>query len=194
MPGASGGLTELLLSWGNGNDSAREALLPLVYEDLRQLARGYLRRERPGHTLQPTALVHEAYLRLIDQRRVNWQNRAQFVGLAAVMMRRVLVNHARDRSAGKRGGQIERVPLTVAADLLAVPEADVIAIHEALDSLQALDARKSRIVELKFFGGLTTGEISEVMEISPATIEREWSFARAWLYDAISAAAPEPRP
>jgi RNA polymerase sigma factor (TIGR02999 family) len=193
MPGASGELTELLLSWGDGNDSAREALLPLVYEDLRQLARTYLRRERPGHTLQPTALVHEAYLRLVDQRRVTWQNRAQFVGLAAVMMRRVLVNHARDRSAAKRGGQAERVPLTVAADVLAVPEADVIAIHEALDRLQTLDARKSRIVELKFFGGLTTGEISEVMEISPATIEREWSFARAWLYDAISAEDPQQR-
>ena len=187
MPGSSSEVTELLLSWGNGNDSAREALLPLVYEDLRRIARSYLRRERPGHTLQPTALVHEAYLRLIDQRRVTWQNRAQFVGLAAVMMRRVLVNHARDRSAAKRGGQAERVPLTVAADVVAVPQADVLAVHEALDRLQVLDARKSRVVELKFFGGLTTGEISEVMEISPATIEREWSFARAWLYDAISA-------
>jgi len=121
------------------------------------------------------------------------QNRAQFVGIAAVMMRRVLVNHARDRSAAKRGGQAERVPLTVAADALAVPQADVIAIHEALDRLEALDARKSRIVELKFYGGLTTSEISEVMEISPATIEREWSFARAWLYDVISAGAPQQR-
>lgn len=193
LPDSSGRLTELLLSWGDGNDSAREALLPLVYEDLRRIARHYLRRERPGHTLQPTALVHEAYIRLIDQRRVTWQNRAQFVGLAAVMMRRVLVNHARDRSAAKRGGQAERVPLTVAADVVAVPQADVLAIHEALDRLEAVDARKSRVVELKFFGGLTTGEISEVMEISPATIEREWSFARAWLYDAISADNRQPR-
>jgi RNA polymerase sigma factor (TIGR02999 family) len=193
MSGSSGALTDLLLSWGDGNDSAREALLPLVYDDLRRIARSYLRRERPDHTLQPTALVHEAYLRLIDQRRVTWQNRAQFVGLAAVMMRRVLVNHARDRSAAKRGGRAERVPLTVAADVLAVPQADVIAIHDALDRLQALDARKSRIVELKFFGGLTTGEIAEVMEMSPATIEREWSFARAWLYDVISSGDPQPR-
>jgi RNA polymerase sigma factor (TIGR02999 family) len=192
MPGSSAGATELLLSWSDGNDSARDALLPLVYEDLRQIASSYLRRERPGHTLQPTALVHEAYLRLIDQRRVDWRNRAQFVALAAVMMRRILVNHARDRSAAKRGGQAERVPLTDAADALAVPQVDVIAIHEALDRLHALDARKSRIVELKFFGGLTTGEISEVMEISPATIEREWSFARAWLYDVISAGDPQP--
>jgi len=190
MPGSSSEVTELLLSWGSGNDSAREALLPLVYDDLRRIARSYLRRERPGHTLQPTALVHEAYLRLIDQRRVTWQNRAQFVGLAAVMMRRVLVNHARDRSAAKRGGQAERVPLTVAADVVAVPQADVLAIHEALDRLHTLDARKSRVVELKFFGGLTTAEISEVMEISPATTEREWSFARAWLYDVISAGDP----
>ena len=184
--------TELLLSWSDGNDSARDALLPLVYDDLRQIAGSYLRRERPGHTLQPTALVHEAYLRLIDQRRVDWRNRAQFVALAAVMMRRILVNHARDRSAAKRGGQVERVPLTDAADALAVPQVDVIAIHDALDRLHELDARKSRIVELKFFGGLTTGEISEVMEISPATIEREWSFARAWLYDVISAGDPQP--
>jgi RNA polymerase sigma factor (TIGR02999 family) len=193
MPGSSSELTELLLKWGDGNDSAREALLPLVYEDLRRIARSYLRSERSDHTLQPTALVHEAYLRLIDQRRVDWRNRAQFVGLAAVMMRRVLVNHARDRSAAKRGGQAERVPLTVAADALDVPQIDVIAIHEALDRLQALDARKSRIVELKFFGGLTTAEISEVLEISPATIEREWSFARAWLYDVVTVGNPRPR-
>lgn len=192
MPGSSSGATELLLNWRDGNDSARDALLPLVYEDLRQIAGSYLRRERPGHTLQPTALVHEAYLRLIDQRRVDWRNRAQFVALAAVMMRRILVNHARDRSAAKRGGQVERVPLTDVADALAVPQVDVIAIHEALDRLHELDARKSRIVELKFFGGLTTDEISEVMEISAATIEREWSFARAWLYDVISTGDPQP--
>jgi RNA polymerase sigma-70 factor (ECF subfamily) len=192
MPRSSFGPTELLLSWSDGSDSARDALLPLVYEDLRQIAGRYLRRERPGHTLQPTALVHEAYLRLIDQRRVDWRNRAQFVALAAVMMRRILVNHARDRSAAKRGGQVERVPLTDAADALAMPQVDVIAIHDALDRLHELDARKSRIVELKFFGGLTTGEISEVMEISPATVEREWSFARAWLYDVISAGDPQP--
>jgi RNA polymerase sigma-70 factor, ECF subfamily len=192
MPGSSVGATELLLSWSGGNDSARDALLPLVYDDLRQIAGSYLRRERPGHTLQPTALVHEAYLRLIDQRRVDWRNRAQFVALAAVMMRRILVNHARDRAAAKRGGEVERVPLTDAADALAVPQVDVIAVHDALDRLHELDARKSRIVELKFFGGLTTGEISEVMEISPATVEREWSFARAWLYDVISAGDPQP--
>jgi RNA polymerase sigma factor (TIGR02999 family) len=191
-PGSSAELTGLLLNWGAGSEAAREELLPLVYDELRRIASLYLRRERPDHTLQPTALVHEAYLRLIDQRRVDWKNRAQFVGMAAVMMRRVLVNHARDRSAAKRGGQAERVPLTLAAAVFERPQVDVIDLHEALDRLQALDPRKGRIVELKFFGGLTTTEISEVMQISSATIEREWTFSRAWLYDAMAAGDSHP--
>lgn len=124
-------------------------------------------------------------LRLIDQRQVNWRNRAQSVGLAAVMMRRILVNYARERAAGKRGGDVQKVPLTGADPAGAPPDVDVIALHEALDQLAAVDLRKSRIVELKFFGGLTTSEIAEVLQISPATIERDWSFAHAWLYDAI---------
>jgi RNA polymerase sigma factor (TIGR02999 family) len=161
-------------------------MLPLVYEELRRLARAYLGRERHDHTLQATALVHEAYLRLIDQRQVNWRNRAQFVGMAAVMMRRILVNHARDRAADKRGGDAERVSLSLVADIGEAPSVDLIALHEALGALEAIDARKSRIVELKFFGGLTIDEIAEVTELSPATIEREWRFARAWLYDALS--------
>jgi RNA polymerase sigma-70 factor, ECF subfamily len=177
--------TALLLAWGTGEEQARVELLPLVYDELRRIARSYLRRERTAHTLQPTALVHEAYLRLIDQRSVDWRNRAQFVGLAATMMRRVLVNHARDRSALKRGGDVRRVSLTVASELHADQELDVVAVHEALERLHALDARKSRIVELKFFGGLTTSEIAEVMDVSPATIERDWTFARAWLFDAL---------
>jgi RNA polymerase sigma factor (TIGR02999 family) len=183
--GAAREPTDLLLSFGTGEASARDELLPLVYDELRRIAARFLRRERPGHTLQPTALVHEAYLRLIDQHRVDWRNRAQFVGLAAVMMRRVLVNHARDRAAAKRGGG-ERVALTVAAVAFdGRPELDVLAIHQALERLNVIDARKSQVVELKFFGGLTTGEIAEVLQISPATIERDWTFARAWLYDAI---------
>ena len=161
-------------------------MLPLVYDELRRLARAFLARERSDHTLQPTALVHEAYLRLIDQRQVDWKNRAQFVGVAAVMMRRILVNHARDRAAGKRGGEAERVSLSLADAIGEAPSVDLIALHDALDALEAIDARKSRIVELKFFGGLTTAEIAEVMELSPATIEREWSFSRAWLYDALA--------
>ena len=143
-----------------------------------------MRSERADHTLQPTALVHEAYLRLIDQRRVDWRNRAQFFGLAANMMRRVLVNHARDRAAGKRGGNTPTVTLGL-ADGLEQPEVDVIAVDEALGKLAELDPRKSRVVEFKFFTGLTTQEIAEVLGISTATVEREWKFSRAWLFNAL---------
>ena len=156
-----------------------------MYDELRKLARGYLARERNTHTLQPTALVHEAYLRLIDQRKVDWRNRAQFVGVAAVMMRRVLINHARDHAARKRGGDVERVTLSVSQEPGVPPEVDLVGLHDALGRLEAIDPRKSRIVELKFFGGLTTEEIGEVMQVSPATVKREWSFSKAWLYDAM---------
>jgi len=183
-----GPVTRLLLDWSDGDERARDEMLPLVYNELRRLAASYLRRERPGHTLRPTELVHDAYLRLIDQRQVNWKNRAQFVGLAAVMMRRILVNHARERATDKRGGDVQKVPLSD-VDAAGVPQnVDVIALHSALDQLETIDQRKSRIVELKFFGGLTTNEIADVLHVSPATIERDWSFARAWLYDAIGGA------
>ena len=182
-------VTQLLLDWSDGDERARDEVLPLVYDELRRLAALYLLRERHDHTLQPTALVHEAYLRLVDQRQVNWRNRAQFVGLAAVMMRRILVNYARDRAAGKRGGDLQKVPLSDADEPGRPQDVDVIVLHDALDQLSAIDPRKSRIVELKFFGGLTTNEIAEVLQLSPATIERDWSFARAWLYDAISGGA-----
>ena len=182
---SSAAVTRLLLDWTTGDGRAREEMLPLVYDELRRLAAGYLARERPGHTLQPTALVHEAYLRLIDQHQVDWRNRAQFVGLAAVMMRRILVNHARDRAAAKRGGDVQKVPLSGIEPAGLTPEVDVLVLHEALERLHTHDERKSRIVELKFFGGLTTAEIAEVLQTSPATVERDWSFARAWLYDVI---------
>jgi RNA polymerase sigma-70 factor, ECF subfamily len=182
-------VTRLLLDCTDGDERARDEVLPLVYDELRRLAALYLLRERHDHTLQPTALVHEAYLRLVDQRQVNWRNRAQFVGLAAVMMRRILVNYARDRAAGKRGGDLQKVPLSDADEPGRPEDVDVIVLHDALDQLSAIDSRKSRIVELKFFGGLTTNEIAEVLQLSPATIERDWSFARAWLYDAISGGA-----
>jgi RNA polymerase sigma-70 factor, ECF subfamily len=185
---SSAAVTRMLLDWATGDERARDEMLPLVYDELRRIAISYLGRERHGHTLQPTALVHEAYLRLIDQQQVNWRNRAQFIGLAAVMMRRILVNHARERMADKRGGHAEKVPLSGVDVPGSVPDVDVIELHEALDRLSTLDSRKSRIVELKFFGGLTTAEIAEVLEISPATVERDWSFARAWLYDVISGA------
>ncbi len=181
-------VTDPLLDWPLGNEQARDRILPLVYDELRRLARAFLGRERRDHTLQATALVHEAYLRLIDQRQVDWGNRAQFVGVAAVMMRRILVNHARGRAADKRGGAAERVTLSLAPAGDA-PSVDLLALHEALEALAEIDARKSRIVELKFFGGLTTAEMAEVMELSAATIEREWSFSRAWLYDALAGRA-----
>jgi RNA polymerase sigma factor (TIGR02999 family) len=166
--------------------AAPDHLLPIIYGELRRLAASYLRRERPGHTLQPTALVHEAYLRLLEQRQVDWSNRAQFMGLAAVMMRRILVNHARDRVARKRGGGAEHVPLTLLAEGIGVAEVNVIDLHEALERLSETDPRKGRIVELKFFGGSTTDEIAESLGVSAATVERDWKFARAWLYGAIS--------
>ena len=165
---------------------ARDRILPLVYDELCRLARAFLARERLNHTLQATALVHEAYLRLVDQRQVDWTNRAQVVGVTAVMMRRILVNYARDRAAGKRGGEAERVSLDRVHAIGAGPSVDLIALHDALNALAAIDPRKSRIVELKFFGGLTIAEIAEMMELSPATIEREWSFSRAWLYEALA--------
>ena len=165
---------------------APDRVLPIVYAELRRLAASYLSRERPGHTLQPTALVHEAYVRLLDQRQVDWANRAQFVGLAAVMMRRILVNHARDRVAEKRGGGIEHVPLTLSGEDIGAAEVDVLDLHEALTRLSDLDARKGQIVELKFFGGLTTDEIADTLRVSTATVERDWKFARAWLYRAVS--------
>ena len=163
-----------------------DGILPIVYAELRRLAASYLSRERQGHTLQPTALVHEAYVRLIDQRQIDWNNRAQFIGLAAVMMRRILVNHARDRIADKRGGGAEHVPLTLAGEGIGAPEVNLLDLHEALNDLTATDPRKGRIVELKFFGGLTTAEIAENLGLSVATVERDWKFARAWLYRAMA--------
>src|SRR5688572_32727921 len=163
-----------------------DGTLPIVYAELRRLAASYLRRERPGHTLQPTALVHEAYMRLLDQRQIDWTNRAQFMGLAAVMMRRVLVNHARDRVADKRGGGAEHVPLTLAGEGIGAAEVNLLDLHDALDGLAEVDQRKAQIVELKFFGGLTTEEIAGTLQVSAATVERDWKFARAWLYRAVS--------
>jgi RNA polymerase sigma factor (TIGR02999 family) len=179
-------VTQLLLAWQAGDRDALDRMLPIVYDELHRLAAGYLRRERPDHTLQPTALVHEAYLRLVRQRQVDWRNRAQFVGVAAGMMRRVLANYARDRSAAKRAGDREQVSLSLVEEGQGPPDVDIIALEEALERLAALDPRKVRVVELRFFGGLAMDEIAEVLGISRATVEREWSFARVWLYDAIA--------
>ena len=163
-----------------------DGMMEIVYGELRRLAASYMRRERPDHTLQPTALVHEAFMRLVDQRRIDWSNRAQFMALAAVMMRRILVNYARDGVAAKRGGGAEHVPLTLAGEAIGSAEVNLLDLHEALNRLGEADRRKARIVELKFFAGLTTGEIAETLGISSATVERDWKFARAWLYRAIS--------
>jgi len=187
-PVTSGAVTQWLLDWGNNDKQALDQMLPVVYGELHRLAAHYLSREGTGHTLQPTALVHEAYLRLVDQRRVDWRNRAQFLGVAASMMRRILVNHARDRSAQKRGGRREEVTLSLVESPSGRPDVELIALEDALQRLAELDPRKGRVVELKFFGGLTIEEIAELLEVSGATVEREWAFARAWLYDAIEGA------
>jgi RNA polymerase sigma-70 factor, ECF subfamily len=187
----SGAITQWLLDWGRSDKKGLDQMLPVMYEELHRMAAHYLSREGAGHTLQPTALVHEAYLRLVDQRRVDWRNRAQFLGLAASMMRRILVNHARDRSARKRGGNPERVSLSLVESPSGRPDVELIALEDALQRLAGLDQRKGRVVELKFFGGLTIDEIAEVLGISAATVEREWAFARAWLYDAIEGAEAE---
>jgi RNA polymerase sigma factor (TIGR02999 family) len=176
------GITQLLIAWGNGRREALEDLTPLVYDDLRRVAAAYMRHEAAGHALQPTALVHEAYVRLIDQKQVKWRNRAHFFGMAAGMMRRILVDHARRRRAEKRGGDWERVTLAehdVAA--AAAPEIDLLALHESLERLATFDAQKERIVELRYFGGLTIEETAEAVGVSPATVVREWTVAKAWL-------------
>jgi RNA polymerase sigma-70 factor, ECF subfamily len=175
-------VTQLLVNWNNGDPSALDQLLPLVNDELRRLARNYLRRESPGHTLQPTALVNEAYLRLIDQRQVQWQNRAHFFGIAAQLMRRILVDHARRHAYAKRGGGALQVSFDEGMAVTEAKAAELLAVNEALEKLTALDARKGRIVELRFFGGLNLDETAEVLGISSPTVQREWRAAKAWLH------------
>jgi RNA polymerase sigma factor (TIGR02999 family) len=174
-------VTQLLKAWSGGNREALDQLLPVVYTEIRRLARSYLRRERPDHTLQATALVNEAYMRLIDQRAVKWQNRAHFFGIAAQIMRRILVDHARMRHAEKRGSGESPVLLDEALDIASDRNLDIVALNDALIALAELDPRQAKIVELRFFGGLTIEEAAEVMQLSPATIKRELAGARVWL-------------
>jgi RNA polymerase sigma factor (TIGR02999 family) len=188
----AGPATRMLLAFAAGNRGALDEMVPLVYDELHRLAAGYLAAERANHTLQPTALVHEAYLKLVNQRQVNWRNRAQFLGVAAGIMRRILLNHARDRAAAKRGGGREQVSLALLEAPVNGPQVELIDLDEALQRLHALDARKARVVELKFFGGLTMDEIAEVLDSSRATVEREWSFARAWLFAALEGGPAQP--
>ena len=186
MSETAGDITQMLVAYGKGQRELLDELLPLVYSELKRIASRYLEREQRSHTLQPTALVHEAYLRLVNQHSVNWRNRAQFYGLAAQMMRRILVNHAVAKQAEKRGSGGERVSLeeiTLALDELNL---DLLALDEALTQLTELDEAKAQIVEMKFFGGMTIKEIAEVTGKSTATVEREWAFARGWLFKTLT--------
>ena len=186
MAAATHEVTELLLAWSNGDRAALERLAPLVEQELHRLAQSYLNHERRAHSLQATELVNEAYMRLIDWKAVRWQNRAHFFGLAAQMMRHILVDHARRRQVQKRGGAALRVSLAEAANDPRQAGADIIALDDALKSLADFDERKSQIVELKFFGGLQEEAIAEVMKISLRTVQREWNLARAWLYQELA--------
>jgi RNA polymerase sigma factor (TIGR02999 family) len=179
-------LTRLLMGWSDGNKEALEELMPLVYDELRRLAAAYLRRERPDHTLQSGALVSEAYLRLIDQTRVRWQNRAHFFGVAAQMMRRILVDHARNRVAMKRGAGATVISINDAIVGKDMQNLDLIALDDALTKLAGFDQQQSKIVELRFFGELSIEETAEVLGISPATVKRDWAVAKAWLFRQMS--------
>ncbi|HEU4933477.1 MAG TPA: sigma-70 family RNA polymerase sigma factor [Pyrinomonadaceae bacterium] len=174
-------ITQLLARWNEGDENALDQLMPLVYDELHRLAANYLRKERRQHTLQPTALVNELYLKISDQQRTNWRNRAQFFGVAAQLMRRILVDHARAHYTSKRGSGRYCISLRNVAAFGAQPDADLMTLHEILKRLEALDPNQARIVELRFFGGLTIEEAAEVMEISHATVEREWKTAKAYL-------------
>jgi RNA polymerase sigma-70 factor (ECF subfamily) len=190
MPAPSAqNVTRLLQAWSQGKDAALEELLPLVHQELRRLARRYMFGERPEHTLQATALVNEAYLRLVNSRQVNWQNRAHFFAISAQLMRRILVDHARARGYRKRGGGVAKITLDEA--LVRPPEKgqDLVALDDALKELAAVDPRKSKMVELRFFGGLSVEETAEVLKVSPETVQRDWRLAKAWLAREMGKAA-----
>jgi RNA polymerase sigma factor (TIGR02999 family) len=179
----------MLHAWSEGDQSVPEQLMPVVYDELRRLAQGYLRRERPDHTLQATALVHEAYLKLVDQKRVDWKNHAHFCGVAAQLMRRVLMEYARAQKAEKRGGGMEKLYLDETRELAQEQPPDLIALDDALQSFATTFPRESRVVELKFFGGLDAREIAEVLNVSTKTVLRDWNFAKLWLCRELSNAA-----
>ena len=178
-------VTDLLIEWQQGDRDALDRLTPLVYDELRRIARAYMRRERQGHTLETTALVNEAYLRLIDQQKIEWQNRAHFFAVMAQVMRHILIDYARRRQYLKHGGHTRRVSLEEAAAMTDVRATELLALNEALDELARLDPRKSRVVELRYFGGLSLEETADVLDISVMTVRRDWRAARAWLYKAM---------
>lgn len=183
-------VTQMLANWRNGDSTALNELLPVIYDELRQLAAGYLRRESAGHTLQATALVNEAYLRLVDQAQVNWQNRAHFFGAAANLMRQILIQHARAKHAEKRGGDAQKLYLDevsgLADHLVKEQNLDLLALDDALNQLATIAPQQSRVVELRFFAGLSIEETAEALGVSPATIKREWNMAKAWLHRELS--------
>ena len=181
-------LTQLLHEWANGAQSALEALTPLVYAELRRLAASYLRSEAPGHTLQPTALVHEAFLRMVGRTAPHCQNRSEFYGVAARLMRQILIDHARTRQAGKRGGHVVRLSLEEELIGSRGQDASLMALDEALNLLAVLDSRKSQVVELRFFGGLSVEETAEALKVSEVTVRRDWQFAKAWLLNELRGA------
>ena len=179
-------ITRLLVEWGEGNQAALDSLLPAVHSELEKLAHSYMRRENSAHTLQTTALVNEAYLRLIDQKRVQWQSRAHFFGIAAQMMRRILIDHARKAEYAKRGGRALKISLDDVAEISDEKASELIALDEAMRELAKVDARRARVVELRYFGGLSNDEIAAVLEISVNTVMRDWNLARAWLHRALT--------
>ena len=179
-------ITQILVAWSNGDEAALEKLIPLVYHELHRLAHRYLGRERFGHTLQTTALVHEAYLQLIDWKNIQWQSRAHFFAISAQLMRRILVDFARSRHYAKRGGGARQVAFDEAMATAPERGVDLVALDDALNALAALDPRQSRVVELRFFGGLSIAESAEVLKVSPGTVRRDWSLAQAWLHRELS--------
>lgn len=183
---SSEGVTQLLKAWGNGEEQALDRLIPLVYAELHRLAHRYMDHERKAHTLQPTALVHEAYERLIQLKHVNWQNRAQFFGVSAQLMRRILVDYARSRRYTKRGGEWRQVPLHEGVALFRDRQTDIVALDDALHTLADIDPRKSRVVEMRFFGGLSIKEAAQVLDVSAETVLRDWRLAKVWLLRELS--------
>lgn len=181
MADSPNSVTQLLVAWGEGDEAARDELMAIVYQELHRLAHSYMKNESPGHTLQTSALVNEAFLRLVDQKHVKWQNRAHFFGIAAQMMRRILVDYARSRNYAKRGGGIPEVSLEEALILSPERTEQIVVLDETLDRLAEFDARKSKIVEFRFFAGLNIEETAEILDVSPGTVMRDWTLAKAWL-------------
>jgi RNA polymerase sigma factor (TIGR02999 family) len=189
VSGEAPDVTDLLLRWSAGDRTAFEQLTPVIYDDLRRMARALLGQERPGHTLSATALVHEAYLKLVDQRRVQWQNRAHFFGAAAHIMRRVLVDHARAKASLKRGGSVPKVAIDEGAALVNGLSEDILDLDAAINALAEVDSRKAQVVEMRFFAGMTSEETAEALRVSVGTVDRDWTLARAWLIKAIRGTA-----